>query len=125
VIDGPMVRAVTVSATDLTDRRPAFGMVVATARGDLAAEVEIEVETGAAAVELGHRDAHWALEPHEGELAALSRLAGAVWADMVEEQTRPTSRFDFLTRPPEIVRMGGMVFTPKRGRCRLATLGAA
>jgi hypothetical protein len=58
VIDGAIVRAVAVSATDLTDERPVFGMIVSTARGDFAAEVEIDADTGAAAVELGHRDAH-------------------------------------------------------------------
>jgi len=125
-IDGPLVRALTITPTDLTDDRPAYAMAVATVRGDFAVEVEIDAHTGSATIELGHRDARFAMAPDECELAALARLGAAIWADMVEEGTHPGCRFDYVTRPPlETVQRGGLVLRPQRGQSRLAELAGA
>jgi hypothetical protein len=78
VIDGPRVSEITITSTCLIDDRPTYGVAVATSGGAFAAVVEIDVQTGSAVVELGHRDARWAMPLAEDELAAVVALGEAV-----------------------------------------------
>jgi hypothetical protein len=111
-----------ITSTSLIDDRPTYGVAVATSGGAFAAEVEIDAQTGSAVVELGHRDARWAMPLAEDELAAVAALAEAVWADMIDERVYG-GRFKYETRPPlSRVHEGGLRLRPLAGCCRLAAL---